>query len=181
VPQPAAACQSWHNDGRTVPILVSIFASDILPIFAIAAIGFLLARHLETSARTLSRVVFNALSPCLVFNLLVTSRMTASEFGRMALFCVLLTLARGAIARIAAVPLGLQRSPKLTRGCSPEEDHADFPPLTRASADAHEAALLHLSPMVCTRPPRGSSPARVFGTGLPDRSPGARASLVASS
>lgn len=74
----------------------------------------------------------------------------------------------------------LQRSPKLTQGCLPEVDHSDFPLLTRASADAHEAALLHLSPMVCAGPPRGSSPARVFGDGLSDRSPRTDAGLLAS-
>jgi hypothetical protein len=83
-------------------------------------------------------------------------------------------------AVLAAVAVILQRSPKLTQACSPEVDHSDFPPLTRASADAREAALLHLSPMVCAGPPRGSSPARVFGDGLSDRSPRTDASLLAS-
>jgi len=92
-----------------VNILVSIFANDILPIFAIAAVGFLLARHFDTSVRTLSRISFNALSPCLVFTQLVTSRMTGVEFGRMALFCVLLTGAMGVVARLAAAPLHLDR------------------------------------------------------------------------
>src|SRR5262249_29232486 len=51
----------------------------------------------------------------------------------------------------------LQRSPKLTPGCSPEVDHCDFRLLMRASADAHEAALLRLSPVVCAGPPRRPS------------------------
>jgi hypothetical protein len=75
----------------------------------------------------------------------------------------------------------LQRSPKLTQGCSPEVDHPDFRPVTRASADAHEAALLHLSSMVCAGPPHRPSPAGVFGADLSARSPRADASLVASS
>ena len=90
-------------------LLFSIFASDILPIFAIAGIGFLLARKLQTSVRTLSHVVFYALVPCLGFRLLVTSQMTGSQVGRMALMAILVTAAMGVLARIAAIPLRLSR------------------------------------------------------------------------
>jgi predicted permease len=90
-------------------LLLSIFANDILPIFAIAGVGFLLARHFDASVATVSKVSFNALSPCLVFYQLVTSNITGSEFGRMALFCVLLTAAMGLAARLAAIPLRLDR------------------------------------------------------------------------
>jgi malate permease and related proteins len=92
-----------------VNLLFSIFASDILPIFAIAGIGFLLARKLQTSVRTLSHVVFYALVPCLGFRLLVTSKMTGSQVGRMALMAILVTAAMGVLARIAAIPLRLSR------------------------------------------------------------------------
>ena len=60
-------------------------------------------------ARSLSRVTFNALSPCLVFHLLVTSTISGVDFGRMALFCVLVMASMGILARLAAVPLGLDR------------------------------------------------------------------------
>jgi hypothetical protein len=90
-------------------LLLSIFADDIVPIFAIAGVGFLLARHFDASVKTVSKLSFNALSPCLVFNQLVMSNITGSEFGRMALFCVLLTAAMGLAARLAAIPLRLDR------------------------------------------------------------------------
>ncbi|HXC53089.1 MAG TPA: AEC family transporter [Candidatus Limnocylindrales bacterium] len=90
-------------------LLLSIFASDILPIFAIAGVGFVLARTLAANVRTLSHVVFYALVPCLVFNLLVTSGMTSAEFGRMALLNVLVVASMAVIARVIAVPLGLSR------------------------------------------------------------------------
>jgi predicted permease len=90
-------------------LLLSILADDIAPIFAIAAVGFLLARHFDVSVKALSKVSFNALSPCLVFDQLVTSNITAAEFGRMALFCVLLTATMGVVARVAAVRLRLDR------------------------------------------------------------------------
>ena len=90
-------------------LLLSIFANDIVPIFAIAGIGFLLAHHFDASVETVSKVSFNALSPCLVFYQLVTSKITGPEFGRMALFCVLLTAAMGLAARLTAIPLRLDR------------------------------------------------------------------------
>src|SRR2546429_4707773 len=94
---------------RELNLLLSILANDIVPIFAIAGVGFLLARHFDASVNTVSKVSFNALSPCLVFDQLVTSHITGSEFGRMALFCVLLTAAMGLAARLAAIPLRLDR------------------------------------------------------------------------
>jgi predicted permease len=91
-----------------VTTLLSILASDILPIFAIAAIGFLLERRFAGSVKVLSSITFNALSPCLVFDQLVTSRLSGSEVGRMALYCVLLTMIMGGVARLAAMGLQLE-------------------------------------------------------------------------
>jgi predicted permease len=92
-----------------VQVLLSIFASDILPVFLIAGVGFLLARFLGASVTTLSRIVFYALVPCLVFNLLVKSHMTLLQFGRTALLAVLVAAAMGLVSRLAAVPLRLSR------------------------------------------------------------------------
>jgi predicted permease len=89
---------------------LSIFSQDILPIFLVAGVGFLLARHFGANVKTLSAVTFNALSPCLVFNQLVTVRVSFGQSWRVVLFCVLLTLAMGAAARLAALPLGLRRT-----------------------------------------------------------------------
>jgi malate permease and related proteins len=101
----------WLSDiiHQKLNLLVSIFANDIVPIFAIAGVGFLLARHFDASVETVSKVSFNALSPCLVFYQLVTSNITSAEFGRMALFCVLLTVAMGLAAWLTAIPLRLDR------------------------------------------------------------------------
>ena len=70
-------------------LLFSIFTDDILPIFLVAGTGFLLARYVAVPVRAISSLVFNALAPCLVFNLLVTSSITAGDFSRMAIFCFL--------------------------------------------------------------------------------------------
>jgi predicted permease len=84
----ASLYPGWRSDiiHQQLNLLASIFANDILPIFAIAGVGFLLARHFDASVETVSKVSFNALSPCLVFYQLVTSNITSAEFGRMALF-----------------------------------------------------------------------------------------------
>ena len=55
-------------------LVVSIFSQDILPIFVVAGVGFLLARRFGAHVKTLSTVAFNALSPCLVFDQLVSGR-----------------------------------------------------------------------------------------------------------
>jgi predicted permease len=89
--------------------VLSILASDILPIFAIAMVGFFLERRLPGSVKTLSAITFNALSPCLVFDQLVSSRLSGPEVGRMALFCVLLIATMGLAARLAAISLRLDR------------------------------------------------------------------------
>lgn len=90
-------------------LVASIFASDILPIFIVAAAGFVLARRFGASVKTLSTVAFNALSPCLVFHQLVTAHISGSQSLKVAAFCVLLTMAIGLAAWLTAAPLGLDR------------------------------------------------------------------------
>ncbi len=89
--------------------MLSIFAADILPIFLIAGVGFLLARRLGASVKTLAQVVFYALAPCLVFNTLVSSRITSLQFGRMAALAVLVTAAMGILGRLIGAVLNLSR------------------------------------------------------------------------
>jgi malate permease and related proteins len=91
-----------------VSLVLSIFLNDITPIFVVAGIGFLLARRVGASVKTVSTVSFHALSPCLVFHQLVTSRVGLSQSWRVALFCVLLTSAIGIAARLSASALRLE-------------------------------------------------------------------------
>ncbi|MBI4521075.1 MAG: AEC family transporter [Gemmatimonadetes bacterium] len=90
-------------------LLLSIFATDLLPVFLVAGVGFLLARYLGVSVKMLSKVAFNALAPCLVFSTLVTAQIDGRQFGEMALFCVLAMTAMGLAGRGAAALLGLDR------------------------------------------------------------------------
>lgn len=91
-------------------LLLGVFVSDILPIFLVAGVGLLLARRVgPTGASAVSGLIFNALAPCLVFDLLVTTPVDGREFGRMAFFCLLITAARGLAAWVVAWPLRLDR------------------------------------------------------------------------
>jgi malate permease and related proteins len=92
-----------------VQVLLSIFASDILPVFLIAGVGFVLARFVDARVTTLARVVFYALMPCLIFDLLVRSNVTARQFGRTALLAVLVAASMGLLSRLVAAPLRLSR------------------------------------------------------------------------
>ena len=92
-----------------VSLLFAILRDDILPIFIVAGIGFVLARHFDVSVQTLSRVTFNALVPCLIFDALVESTLSSSDFGRMALFCVMNSAVAGLIAATVTAPFRLER------------------------------------------------------------------------
>jgi len=88
-------------------LLVSILVSDILPIFAIASAGFLLARYVGVDVRMLSRVVFYSLLPCLAFRLLLNSSASGPNVARLVLVAVLIMGSMGLVGYIAAKVLGL--------------------------------------------------------------------------
>jgi predicted permease len=93
-----------------VSLILSVFVSDILPIFVIAAIGYLLANRLQANVKTLSHVVFYALAPCFTFRMLIESKVGGPVAGRMALLAILIAVVMGILARVAAVPLRLDRA-----------------------------------------------------------------------
>ena len=93
-----------------IQTLLAIFAADILPVFVIASAGFVLARYSDVNVRALARVIFNVLAPCLVFTLMVTSTISLADFGRMALFCILVTASIGVVATAAGRLLRLDRA-----------------------------------------------------------------------
>lgn len=90
-------------------LLFEIFANDLLPVFAIAGAGFLLARYGGVQVQAVSKPTFHALAPALVFNVLVTSTVDGEAFGRMAIFYVLVAASAAVMARLAAIPFRLDR------------------------------------------------------------------------
>jgi hypothetical protein len=91
-----------------VSLLVSILASDILPIFLIAGAGFLLARYAKADVKTLARAVFYTLLPCLAFRLLITATATGPNVGRLMLLAVLIMGSMGAVGYLAGTLLRLK-------------------------------------------------------------------------
>lgn len=89
-------------------LLISILISDILPVFAIAGAGFLLARYADVDVKILSRVVFYALLPCLAFRLLVTSDPSGKDVGLLILLAVLIMGVMGVVGYLAAKSCGLK-------------------------------------------------------------------------
>jgi predicted permease len=89
--------------------LLSIFGSDIFPIFAIAGVGYLLARFLGANVQTVAHVVFYAALPCLAFELLVNAPRGAPHLGRLILVGVVMTVAMCLAGYLVGTALRLAR------------------------------------------------------------------------
>lgn len=97
------------NVDLPLSLLLTIFVSDLLPVFLIAGVGFLLARYTGVQVQTVSRVTFHALAPAMIFHTLVTSSLSGADFGRMVLFHACVVVSTTVTARVAALPLRLNR------------------------------------------------------------------------
>lgn len=91
-------------------LLLDILLHNLLPIFLIAGAGFVLGRTARPDLPTLSRVTFYVLSPCFVFNTLLSTTLNTDELGRMALFAVAVILANGLLAWVVARALALNQA-----------------------------------------------------------------------
>jgi hypothetical protein len=89
--------------------LLEIFGQNILPIFIVAGIGFSLVRYAGADVRTLSRVTFHVLTPCLIFEILITSNVCAHELAKLTLFASGTILGIGLIAWLVTRALRLDR------------------------------------------------------------------------
>ncbi len=92
--------------------LLLLFVNNLLPILVIAGLGYLSGKHLQVEARSLSRVIFYILSPCLLFNLLVSSQLSDGDMLRMVGFAssivlsvALLTFALGKLMKLSRTML----------------------------------------------------------------------------
>jgi len=87
--------------------LLEILVHDIVPIFIVIGLGYVFARRTQPELRTLSRLTFYILSPCLVFVSLVESNIAGGEVAQIVGFVVTLTLSMGALAWVTARALHL--------------------------------------------------------------------------
>jgi predicted permease len=86
--------------------LLSIFATAILPIVAIAAAGFVLGKTREVDAGSLNTVTVYILVPALVFHTLTTTELAAETLAAIAVGVVLFTAVMAVLAQGTGTLLG---------------------------------------------------------------------------
>ena len=89
--------------------LLTLFANNLLPILLVAGTGYIAGKWLNVEARSISRVVFYLFSPCLLFDLLVTSQLNSSDMLRMVGFTAATILSVAAITWLLGRVLKLER------------------------------------------------------------------------
>jgi len=89
--------------------LFRLFANNLLPILLVAGAGYIAGKWLNIEARSISKVVFYLFSPCLLFDLLVTSKLNYADMLRMIGFTV------ASVLTVAAITWLLGRLIKLER------------------------------------------------------------------
>lgn len=90
-------------------VFLHVLIQNILPILLVASFGFFLRRSFNLHVGTLSNVVFNVLSPALVFSSLANSELGGDELFGLASFTVLYIFAIGGLAFLLARLLRLGR------------------------------------------------------------------------
>jgi predicted permease len=90
--------------------LFVLFVNNLLPILLAAGAGFLIARFLGVTPRSVSRVVFYIFSPCLIFTLLTSGRLNGDDITQMVSYAAASVLIMGVITAIIAYALRLKRS-----------------------------------------------------------------------
>jgi predicted permease len=89
--------------------LLILFANNLLPILLVAGTGYIAGKWLNVEARSISRVVFYLFSPCLLFDLLVSSQLKNGDMLRMVGFTVASVLSVALITWLLGRILKLER------------------------------------------------------------------------
>ncbi len=89
--------------------VLDVFLQNILPIFIVAAMGFVLRRSLRLDKQALSKLTFYAFSPALVFSSLVNSQIPNDEMVQLAAYALVVTLSIGLVALVASRIMRLSR------------------------------------------------------------------------
>ena len=90
-------------------VLIRILVHNVLPAFAVMAVGVLADRLLRVDKRSLSRLAIYILTPCLIFANIVQSSVAAEQFGRMIAFVLVFT---GLLCALALGVGGMLRWPR---------------------------------------------------------------------
>ena len=92
-------------------LLINLFVDNILPIIIVVGVGFVLQRTLRIDPRALSRVIFYAFTPALVFTILASSTINTNQILHMAGFTVLVSACVGILSW--SISRSLQLKPHL--------------------------------------------------------------------
>jgi len=90
--------------------LLILFSNNLLPIFLAAGAGFLVAKYLGVTPRSISKIAFYIFSPCLIFTLLTSGQLDGNDITRMAGFVVVILLILGTITALIGYVLRFDRS-----------------------------------------------------------------------
>ena len=90
--------------------MLRLFVNNLLPVILTAAVGYALAARVQVQARSLARVAFLVFSPCLVYQVLLDSRLSAGDMARMAGFSFAVLLVLGGVVLLIARALRWPRS-----------------------------------------------------------------------
>jgi malate permease and related proteins len=89
--------------------LLSQFLNNLLPIFLIAASGFLISKWLGVNPRTISQITFNIFSPCLVFVLITRNELGNAQILEMMAYAAILIVGVGVITWLIGRAMRLER------------------------------------------------------------------------
>lgn len=92
--------------------LLKLFTENIVPIIIVASVGFALQRRFQFNPRPISIIVFYALTPCLIFMLLINSPISGTDILTMSLFASAVILVVLLISYIVGILLRLSRQSK---------------------------------------------------------------------
>ena len=93
----------------SLPILLSTFANNLLPILLLSAAGFTLGKFFSIDSRTIGRIVFYIFAPMLVFDLLVQNDLKLGEAFKLMAFTATVIIIMGIITLISALAMKLER------------------------------------------------------------------------
>jgi len=86
-----------------------LFANNLLPIFLIAGIGYLISNRMEINPKSISRVVFYIFSPSLVFRILTENRINEEVALNIGLYTILITIFLGLVAYLLGLLLKIDK------------------------------------------------------------------------
>jgi predicted permease len=81
-----------------VTLLLNIFVNNILPVFIVVGIGALLSVTLRPDIKSLTRITFYVLGPCLIFGGLTRTPLSGNEVQQLMLFALIVQLSVTALA-----------------------------------------------------------------------------------